>query len=104
MVYPALFAIGYSLMLAYFLKKINRFDTWLQYLCLLPVVAGIADYLENFGIINLLLTYPEMSAAVMSATNIFSLTKSSLTTLYFICLLIVLLVFAVQKLRRKVRK
>ena len=46
MIYPFLFGISNCLLLAYFLKKINKLDTSLFYLCLLPLVAGIADYFE----------------------------------------------------------
>src|SRR5210317_1899781 len=31
MFYPAFFAFGYSILLAFFLKKLNRYNTWLFY-------------------------------------------------------------------------
>ena len=36
MIYPFFFAIGYCLLLAYFLKKLNKFNSALFYLCFLP--------------------------------------------------------------------
>ncbi len=55
MIYPFLFGISYCLLIGYFLKKLNKLDSVFFYLCFLPLIAGIADYLENFGIIAMLL-------------------------------------------------
>jgi len=51
MVYPALFALSFSLLLAFFLKKLNRQNTWLIYVCILPFIGGIADYAENIDFV-----------------------------------------------------
>ena len=42
MIYPLLFGLTYSLLLAYFLKKLKKLSTPYIYLCLLPIIAGIA--------------------------------------------------------------
>lgn len=100
MVYPALFGISYCLVLAYFLKKLNKFDTKLWYLCLLPPFAGLSDYLENFGIINLLTNYPNLTSGMVTTTAFFSLLKSGVTTLYFLILIGTLLLFGIETLRK----
>jgi len=84
MIYPFLFGISYCLLIAYFLKKLDKLNTPFFYLCLLPIIAGIADYLENFGIIYMLNNYPNLSQFSIDATNIFSILKSMTTTIYFI--------------------
>lgn len=61
MVYPLLFGISYSLVLAFFLKKIKSLKTPFLYFCLFPVVAGMAYYLENTGIITMLNSYPDIA-------------------------------------------
>lgn len=99
MIYPLLFGISYCFMIGYFLKKINNFDSALFYLCFLPVIAGIADYLENFGIITMLNNYPYLSQISMNATNYFSLLKSMTTTLFFITLIIILLILGIKTLK-----
>jgi hypothetical protein len=96
MVYPILFGISYCLLIAYFLKKINKLNSTFFYLCFLPIIAGIADYLENFGIINMLNNYPNLSQFSMDATNVFSIMKSTTTTIYFIALISILLLFGVK--------
>jgi hypothetical protein len=101
MIYPGLFAITYSLILAYFLKKIDRVKTRLMYLCILPFVVGLMDYAENFGIILMLNTFPEISKASVTITSSFSLVKSMGTTLYFLILLVVLVAFAIKTLKER---
>ena len=54
LIYPLLFGVTYSLLLAYFLEKLERLKAEYFYLCLLPLIAGFFDYAENFGIISML--------------------------------------------------
>ena len=54
MYYLLFFCLTYCLIFAYFLKKLEKLSTSFIYLCLLPIFFGIADYLENFGIIKML--------------------------------------------------
>jgi hypothetical protein len=100
MVYPALFGISYCLLLAFFLKKLNKFNSKLFYLCLLPLFTGLADYMENIGIINLLTTYPNLTSGIVTTTAFFSLFKSSITTLYFLILMGTIVLFGIKTLRK----
>ena len=97
MIYPFLFGICYCLLLAYFLKKIDKLNSTYFYLCFLPLIAGIADYLENFGIIMMLNNYPNLSQISVDVTNMFSITKSMSTTIYFVVLMITLLIFVIKR-------
>lgn len=101
MVYPLLFALTYCLLLAYFLKKINKLIAPFTYLCLLPIIAGIADYLENFGIITMLKSYPDLTEIAVDTTNTFSLIKSISTSVFFIILIIVLIILGFKAINRK---
>lgn len=101
MVYPLLFGVTYCLVLAYFLKKLGKVDGYFFYICFLPLFAALFDYAENFGIISLLTSYPDQSIALSRITNVFSVLKSLLTTIYFILLIIVVLVFALKNLFRR---
>ena len=101
MIYPLLFGLSYCLLLGYFLKKLNKLYTPYSYLCLLPIIAGIFDYLENFGIITMLNTYPDLTNLLVSSTNIFTILKSVSTSLFFITLIIVLISLGISGLNRK---
>ncbi|TMM53725.1 hypothetical protein FEE95_17660 [Maribacter algarum] len=103
MLYPFLFGFSYSLLLAYFLKKLGKLKTPFTYLCLLPIIAGIADYAENFGIINLLKSYPDLTETAVKTTSAFSLVKSISTSAFFIVLILVLMVLGIKTIGRKKR-
>lgn len=101
MIYPFLFGISYCLLIAYFLKKLNKFNSLFFYLCLLPVIAGLVDYLENIGIIIMLNNYPNLSQISMTTTNIFSIVKSMATTIYFVALIITLIILGIKTIRER---
>ena len=101
MIYPFLFGISYCLVFVYFLKKLNRDKGLLFYGCLLPLIAGIADYFENIGIIYLLNSYPNITNFSVSITNFFTVLKSGTTTVFFVLLIIMLLILGVKRLKLK---
>jgi len=101
MIYPFLFGISYCLLIAFFLNKINKLKGILFYLCLLPILAGTADYLENIGIIIMLNSYPAISNISVEINNIFTIVKSVATTLYFTALIITLILFGIDFIKRK---
>jgi hypothetical protein len=100
MVYPLLFGISNTLIIAFLLKKIKIFDNKLIYLCFIPIIAGMFDYSENVGIIMILKNYPNNTDILSQVTNVFSVLKSMFTTLYFVELLVLLFVLAVRRLFR----
>jgi len=101
MIYPLLFGLSYCLLLGYFLKKLNKLKAPFTYLCLLPIISGIADYLENFGIIAMLKSYPELTETVVKTTSSFSLVKSISTSIFFIVLIIVLIILGFKTISGK---
>ena len=101
MLYPFLFGISNCLVLAYFLNKLGRLESSYFYLCFLPILAGIFDYCENIGIITLLNSFPHNSYLLSETTNVFSVLKSTFTTLYFIILIIILIVFGWSRVCQK---
>lgn len=103
MIYPSLFGITYCLLLAYLLNKLNKLKSAFFYLCFIPLLSGIFDYGENIGIITMLTGYPDNSVLGSQITNVFSVLKSSFTTLYFI-IVIMSLIALMMKLVNSKRK
>ena len=101
LIYPFLFGITYCLLLAYLLNRLNSLKAEHFYLCLLPLGAGLFDYLENIGIINLLVSYPHLSDASIQITAFFTVFKSLLSTISFSILIVLLLMLGIKKLMRK---
>lgn len=99
MIYPLLFGLTYCLLLGYFLKKLNKLYSPYLYLCLLPIIAGIADYLENFGIMAMLKNYPALTEITVNTTSSFSMVKSISTTALFIALIVLLIILGIQLIR-----
>ncbi len=100
MIYPLLFGLTYCLLLGYFLKKLNKLKPPLNYLCLLPIIAGIADYVENIGIITMLNNYSDITESMVNVTNTFSIIKSTSTSISFIVLILILIVIGIKYLKR----
>jgi len=100
MIYPLLFGLSYCLLLGYFLKKLNKLNSPYLYLCLLPVIAGISDYLENIGIITMLNNYPDLTETMVNATNTFTVLKSTSTSIFFIALIVILIILGIKFVKR----
>ncbi|RUT79995.1 hypothetical protein [Ancylomarina longa] len=100
MIYPLLFGLSYCLLLGYFLKKLNKLNSPFLYLCLLPVIAGISDYLENIGIITMLNNYPDLTETMVNATNTFTVLKSISTSVFFIALIVILIILGIKFVKR----
>ncbi len=101
MIYPGLFAITYSLIFLYFMKKAGSSTRW-NFVTYLPLIAGACDYIENFFFISMVNSYPTISERTVSLASSFSVVKSGTTTVYFICL-IILLVYLGVRFSRKIK-
>jgi len=99
MIYPGLFALAYSLLLFYLFKKSFKLNKKIYILSLVPIVAGLFDYLENIGIIVMISIYPQFLSSIANITNIFSLAKSLFTTLFFVLLIVGVVTLIVKKIR-----
>jgi hypothetical protein len=97
MIYPFLFGVSYSFIMAYFFLRLGKADGNFFYLCFLPIAAGLCDYFENIGIISMLVGYPKDLTVLSKVTNVFSVSKSMFTTIYFTALIVVVLIFAFKK-------
>ena len=101
MFYPFLFGLTYCLLLAYFLNKLNKLNVPYTYLCLLPIIVGLADYVENFGIIAMLKSYPELTEATVNTISVFTVIKSISTSLYFVILIITILLLGLKTIIKR---
>lgn len=101
LIFPALFGIGFCLLFAFILRKINLLKSPYFYFSFLPLIASISDYVENIGIITMLRQFPNYSDETVTITSTFSFLKSSTTTIYFIALIFLLVAFGVQYVKSK---
>lgn len=101
MIYTFFSGLTYCLLIAYFLNKLGKLNGYFFAICFLPLLAGFFDYCENTGIIFMLRSYPDNSVLLSQITNVFSVLKSSFTTIYFFILMILLIACGINKLQQK---
>jgi len=102
-VYPAMFAVSYTLLITWILKQTFLRDSKLFLLAFFPVVAGLFDYLENVTIIAMLNGFPDISENLVTIASSFTIAKSGFTTVFFVFLLIALVSLAKKLFKEKRR-
>ncbi|MFH2050640.1 MAG: hypothetical protein ABIJ12_14495 [bacterium] len=100
MVYPLLFAVSFSLLIVYVFEKSSIDKNWIYWISLVPLLAGLFDYIENIGIIVMLTSFPDFSTEWANMTCLFTVSKSMLTTLFWVLLLVGLVMIVKRKFRR----
>lgn len=101
MLFPWLFGISYCLIIALILKKLGKLKSNFALLSLFPFTETITDHSENFGIINLLKSYPNITAEQVGITNTMSLIKTTCIALNFIIILCLIVWLIIETQRRK---
>ncbi len=102
LVYSILFGLSYCFMIGYFLKRVNRINSISYYLCFVPVIAALAEYLQILGIITLLKKYPSTSQFLVNFTSFFAVFKSILMILFIFILIYLLILFVLKVFKVKV--
>lgn len=88
LIFPLVYSLFLMITVTLLFQKLFSPDHPIQKLNLIPLVAGLADYLENFGIATMLLNYPTKYTWVAGVTNVFTITKD-LSILASLILLII---------------
>jgi len=94
--YPLFYGISFSLIITYFLRKLKRYQGVFVYLSFLPLLAALADYLENLQIVRILRSFPNINESLVELSSFFSVLKSSTTTA-FMFLILGLLIWTVAR-------
>lgn len=104
LVFPATYmlflSVGISWTLAHWL---NRDSQWFL-LNLTPIIAGIADYCENAGVITLLLTYPARLDLVAWYTSSMYIVKFGFSTVSFLTLFAALAIWGAFVLKHHLQR
>jgi hypothetical protein len=93
MVFPIVNSLLLMLILFNLLKKVNVPNSKWLYLSLLPILGGFFDFLENFNILNLLNSYPNITQDQVAMASLITSMKwfSSALVIGLIVVLIVML-------------
>jgi hypothetical protein len=87
-VYPALLAATLLFAMRCFGTRIAN-DRFVRVGIILSVGAALCDYVENLGVVAMILSWPTLSDALVYASSAASISKSVLTTAAFICLMLI---------------
>jgi len=98
MVYPLLFTITSCLLIAFLLNKLQQFRNPFIYLCIFPVISGIADYSENIGVAFMLNQYPDISTTIVKITSMFSVIKYTSITITFLGIIVLGIILGVKRI------
>ncbi len=99
--YPLLFGASYFVLLLWIIK-VGKFVHRAWYvLSLIPLLVCMLDYGENFAVWLMLTNYPQVSESVVGISSFLTVSKSGLTTVYFIGLIISLGIFGFRALNEK---
>ncbi len=76
--FPLTYMLFFAISLTLIGSRLFRTDGAWRWLTLVPIVAGVCDYLENAGIVTMCLSYPlPATLAVARVTSVFTLLKVS---------------------------
>ena len=103
-VYPGLFAISCSLLLSWLLLKNRPADSPFFYFCLIPVIAGCFDYIENIFIVRLIVDFPDVSGWLVKFSSCATVIKSLATTLFFVVLIFSVTMLFLNRLKQRSRR
>jgi len=98
-IYPGLFGVTFSLLLVWLFRKSFSSGSRIFWFAPVPVLAGFFDYLENIGIITMLLSFPEISHRVVEAASIFTILKSGFTIGFYVLLVIGFVSLVLKKIK-----
>ncbi|MCU7935665.1 MAG: hypothetical protein KZQ99_12425 [Candidatus Thiodiazotropha sp. (ex Dulcina madagascariensis)] len=95
--YPGLFAITYSLLLIWLFRKGTKAGSKILYFALVPIFAGLFDYIENVYIVIMLKSFPDIPSRIVESASLFTILKSSFTTIFFVLFFWALIRFVKEK-------
>jgi len=72
LVYPLVYVSFLVTGISWFVQNLNNSSNWIGFTNLLPIAAGLFDYLENIGATLVMALYPIQSHILAMVTSIFS--------------------------------
>lgn len=82
--YPVLYALSYSFLFLYLLKRVRPTSSWHLVPAVLPWLAAAFDYAENWCIRAMLLQPDELTENMVATSSRLTLTKAITITFFFL--------------------
>ena len=97
LVFPVVYSLLFSFSIAWFLKRLLPPDHFLQWIVLIPFIAGLADLIENVNITIMGLTYPTRLDGLVRLSSLMTTLKFGLMPLGVLCILICAILLAIRR-------
>jgi len=101
LILPAVYTLAYALVITWLLRQWLPAGSRWHRLNVVPVIGGICDYCENFGIIAMILAWPQELHGVASFTMAAGFFKFASTGLAFAIILGALIGWAATGIRKR---
>ena len=86
--FPGLFAVSLTLLLTWIFAKSFQSNSKIFYFAVVPILAGIFDYLENISIVSMIQSFPDLPQGLVATASIFTMLKSASIAAFFVLLYI----------------
>ncbi|TFG31656.1 hypothetical protein EU528_05595 [Candidatus Thorarchaeota archaeon] len=96
------FSMMFGIMLE--LKRLGRSSGHLRKLVLLPLAAGLADYIENTLILSQIAVFPNLSEIVIIIANLVTLLKWAFLIIGFVVIFALLVVIVINSISSRLSK
>jgi hypothetical protein len=97
---PAILGLFLCVTITLLLRNIIK-DKYLTIIYIFPIIGWLLDYMENVGVITMLINYPSRIIIVARITNLFTIIKAIFSTVNIIIICISILVNIFYKLSVK---
>ena len=96
-IFPIGYALTFAFISAWFLVRLLPLDHRLQWLCLIPLISGLADVLENISLVICNLAYPGRIDWLVQFAHLITKVKFGLLPIGLVFLIIIVVVWFIQK-------
>lgn len=96
-IYPLIYGLFLIFLASFFLKRILKPDHPFRFINLLAVDAVIFDFLENAGIVYMIMHFPDRAGFVAGLTSVFNVLKWIMVGLAIALVLIALVIFIARR-------
>lgn len=78
-IFPLIYSLFFSLSVTLILRHMFPLNTFTQTICLLPLLIIVFEYVENIGVLAMLVSYPRRLEVLAVITNVATLLKTLVT-------------------------
>lgn len=99
-VYPFVYTLFSIFTIGFLISKVFPKNHNLLKINILPIVAMIFDFCENFGIVSMLRSFPEISESMVQFTSVSNILKWTFAGIQIVLMIVLLISWGIRGLRK----